>query len=689
MSADTELTRARGLLAARRFPEAAEVCRAGLAAQPGEPELLTVLALCDQAEGRSDQAREHLQAAIAADDQHLASRFHLARLLAGQGQHVEADELFGQCLALDPNHAPARTLRARLARVSGDHERAISELKTALRADPEHRPALTTLADLLVDSGQIEAAHDIASRALGIDPDHPSVQLCMARVLAAQGRQDFAAQCLANAIKAAPHDPEPHLARVALLQASGRDEDALAALDEAAAAGHSAIGFTHARAQIERRRGRTDAAAALYASLVASVRAAPELILEAAEFALASGRLKDAAALIQRPSVQDRPEATLLAARLAEAEGDDEQARSLAMGLVSASTERVAVAARQLVARVALAAGDLAAADQALTPLSEADNASPEIVWLASRIRAEQGDVDGAVGLLEGLLARGDLESEIRERSRVRLAVILDRAGRIDAAARQLPESGWRPPFLGQASAVDDAGASIRKALTPWRWDTQAPGDGRPRPVFVGGWPGSGRELLLAALNASSQAGLLPADDFAARRGIIGLPAGSERVASLDDGSAHLIRRKYLRRSDAAGERLRVVVESGVVEAADWPLLARIFPGAAVLCPRAPDEDLMLHWRFQGFGQRADMLAGWRRDCALQDELSDVLPLNVILFELEELLADPESAVQRLCEGLELEPEPAMRAAPRELRQDLGLHPLGHWRHYSQRMRHE
>lgn len=682
MSTDTELTQARGLLAAQRFDEAAASCRAGLAEQPDEPDLLTILALCEQAGGRLDAAREHLEAAISADQQHLPSRFHLARLLAGQGRHDEADNLFADCLALDPNHAPARTLRARLASAGGDRQRALSELRTALRADPDHRPALTSLAELLVDEGQVDAAHEMASRALALDPDHPSVQLCMARVLVAQNHHDFAIQCLGNAVDKAPADPRPRLALIRLLDSLGREDEAIEALEAAAAQGHSGAEFVHARARIERRRGRVDEAATLYAALVSSVKADPELILEAAEFALANGRLGDAAGLIRRSSVLGRSETGLLKARLAAAEGDEEQARTQAMALVDDDNERIAGAARQWLARLALARADHKEADQLLAPLCRKADAAPDLIWLAAQAREALGDVDGAVEWLEGLVQRSDLPAETGEHSRARLAAILDRSGRYKEAAGHLPEDGWQPPFLGQSRSADPIAAQVRQRLTPWPGGQKVPDDGRPKPVFLSGWPGCGRELLLAALSATHRARLLPASDYPARRSLIGLPAGIEQVVSLDDGSARLIRRKYLRRIEGADERTRVVVETGLAEAPDWPLLARIFPGSTVLCPRAPDNDLLLHWRFQGFRERSRMLDAWRKDCTLQDELVSALPLREIYFDLAELLDAPELAIERLCVGLELETVPAMLDALRQRSEALGFRPLGHWRHY-------
>ncbi|MEE4331433.1 MAG: tetratricopeptide repeat protein [Wenzhouxiangella sp.] len=682
MSPDALLNEARGLLAGRRFDQAAEVCRAGLSEQPAEPDLLTILALCEQAQGQGEIAADHLGKAVAADDQHLPSRFHLARLLASQGQNAEADDLFAECLALDPNHAPARTLRARLAGAAGDRQRAIAELKTALRADPDHRPALTSLAELLVEDGQTDLAHEIASRALAIDPDHPSVQLCMARVLVAREHHDFAIQCLNNAVEKVPADPRPRLALVELLDSLGREQEALVALDAAASDGVTHPSLTRLRARIARRQGRNDEAAALYASLLASVKADPDLILEAAEFALATGRPGDAAGLIRRSSVQGRPETRLLAARLAEAEGDAERARSEAGALIDAADQSVAAAARKLLARLALATGDLDEADALLSSMIRAGEPEPDIVWLAARVREDRGQIDGAIDMLQALLDRSGLDDAVRDSTRGRLAALLDQAGRYEAAAAQLPERGWQAPFLGQSRSAGPIAAQVRQRLTPWRWDQEPPNDGRPLPVFVSGWPGSGRELLLAALAESSRARLQPVDEYPARRSIIGLPASIEAVVSLDDGTARVIRRKCLRPAGGAGEGIRVLVETGLSEAPDWPMLARIFPGAVLLCPRASDEDLMLHWRFQGFRDRSRMLDAWHEDCRLQDELAGALPLRVAFFDLAELLDAPELALNRLCDALGLASEPAMLEAIEQQPRTLGFRPIGHWRQY-------
>ncbi|MFP3670721.1 hypothetical protein SB717_37180, partial [Priestia sp. SIMBA_032] len=71
------------------------------------------------------------------------------------------------------------------------------------------------------------------------------------------------------------------------------------------------------------------------------------------------------------------------------------------------------------------------------------------------------------------------------------LARALDRAGRHDAAGEHLAHSGWFvPPIMRRRDReMPEALYQALESLDTEGWDTQAPDDERPRPVFVLGWP--------------------------------------------------------------------------------------------------------------------------------------------------------------------------------------------------------
>jgi tetratricopeptide (TPR) repeat protein len=690
MAAQPQLIdQARSLLSRQRYDQAADACIQGLADTPNDPELLTLLALCDEARGDLPAALKSLQTAVGSGQSHLGSCFHLGRLLAARGEAQQAREMFDYVLGLNPNHAPARTLLARLDYLAGNRTAALTGLKTALKADPRHIPALTTLADLLLEEGELEQAHEQASRALRIKPESVAVQMSGARVFQARGLDSFARQCLENAIQSAPRDPMPHLALARLLQKEGRHQQAVQSLEAAAGLGYSGPDLSLAQARSLRRTGRLEEAGQLYEALLKHPQATPELILEVAEFCIEAGDSAYARELLDHPDVLGRNGRDLLQARLFVQEGDPAAAMSLAASLHLSEEPSTAIGARMLSTRLALAANDPVAARDALEPLLQDGRATPAMVWLSAQISQTGGAPDEAIVMLSELLEREGLSDDDRARTHAMLIEVHDRAERFAEASRHFPGAAWRAPFLGYQAPVADEqpqeGSEQWTSIQPWRWETEGPDDGRKQPLFLGGWPGSGRELLLAALSASASVRSLTPSNWPQRRQELGLPANAEMVGKLDQADARLTRRRILRRLADGVSTTALPIEHGPLVAADMPMLARIFPGTTVVMPRADEADLKMHWRLNGYRDIEQMLKAWQREVALAGHLRAFLPLNFVDVDLAELFASPLGMLRQVCEQLDVELMPAMVQAMDEARVEFGYRAPGHWKNYVDR----
>jgi tetratricopeptide (TPR) repeat protein len=676
------IRQAQGLLAHGHFNDAADLCIHGLADTPNNPEFLVILALCDEARGDAAGAIERLQAAVAADGRHQASHFQLGRLEAARGNHQRAGELFDHCLSLNPNHVAARTLKARLIAVAGDRKGAIAELKSALRADPRHLPTLTTMADLLLEEGQVEQASEQASRALRLNPNSAAVQMCMARVLMAQGHPAFAQQCLDNAIKTAPTDPAPLLALAALFQRQGQHPQAMEALGRAGKLGYNGPDRILAEARSLRQMGRLIDALQRYEVLVEPDDAPADLVLEAAECCL-DGRYPDVAKeLLARPTVAGQVRAELLNARVAEETGDLALAAERAASLHQSENAAVMMSARMLSTRLALQANDAEAAQGFLQPLLGRGDAAPSVVWMAAEIAQSREQHDQAIEWLTQLLEREGLDEGNKARTHNMLVQVLDRAERHSEAADHFKAAAWKTPFVGYGLADEASEAPKLDAIDPWQWDVEMPDDGRAQPILLTGWPGSGRELLFAALASSSQVGVLPPASWRVRRGELGLPARAEVVASLAESEARMQRRRFLRQLSELAGRHQALLEGGHVVADDLAMLARIFPGTTLIVPSADQADLEIYWRLSGFRDLPAMQAAWKRDQALLQRLGKLLPLKRVEVSLAEMFEQPVATLKALCQTLGLDAEPAMLEAMDRARLEFGYRAPGHWQNY-------
>ncbi len=676
MTANAALvSQVRELLAESRYDQASELCIEALRQAPAEPTLLMLLALADEGRGDLAGARARLEAALDADPQHVESRYQLGRLQLVAGEIEPARELFRSCLAQNPNHAPSYTALARLDHAEGRVDQAIEGLRTALRADEDHVPALTSLAMLLLEQGDYEAANGHASHALKLAPDSPASQLTMGQVLLAQGYLSFAEQCLANAAARDPDNPRVHLAMALLLQRLERHRDALRALQAAERLGHTGPALKRARAQSLARLGR-----------FAEARAALEALLQQSggDTALLIALIDVLAALGDEPALlalrgrigADYPglEHWLEACR---ASLSGQPARALEW--LEAGRDK---ADQALAARVPLFAAELLLhlgrgreVTAWIEPLLRPAAQDAALSWQIASLARSAGNRSLAVAVLETLEKTEGLNDDARARTAVMLADLHDQDGRFEEAAARFPAAAWQAPYVGGLANPDKPEQLDFDRLLPWRWTNEAFSAGRP--VFILGWPCSGRDLLLVAL---AQAGLpaLPLADWPLRRSQLGLPGDVDDLEQLDDSRRHIARRRYLR---AVGGRVDVV-EPAAVLARDLALLARVFPGATVIRPRAEEDYLALQWRLAGYRQVPTMRKLWRHEQGLLDQLTPGLPLRLVDVHLADLLAAPDDTLQSLCAGLGLAWQDRVATTVQAMMEERGYRPPAHWRLY-------
>ncbi len=682
MSNDQALIeRASRLFSAGRYAEAEGLYQQMLEAEPGNHQVLMLLGLCRRGQGDLPGAMEWLDRAASHGDDNPECHFYRGRVLMESGKPEASREALSSCLALNPNHAPARTLDGYIAFVSGQAEQAVEILRTALRAGPKYAPAMSTLALALLALGRVDEAHDAAGRAVKIAPDDAGAQSALGRVFMAQGHHAFAEQALANALKKHPQNPELKAGLAAARAALGRHAEAITLYREALSAGYGGAALARDLATSLAATGQNEAARQLLGQVMARQPDDHQSALQLAEYHLLAGDVVSAAGLLDKLP-EDDVSARLLRARVAEADYRTEEVMQLIRGLDGHDDPAVRRQARILAGRVALVDRDLPAAREALEPLIQDDPPDPAAAMQLYQVAEACGETAAGCQVLEDLLSRGQLSQDQKGRVHELLAGLFDRRENHAQAAGHLQGGGWRPaPVLEQA-----ASDAADRARAPWltteelEWPDEDIEDAQPDPVIVLGWPGSGRELLLPALAAHDLLPMLDPNRVAARVEALGLPLSPEEAAQSGSPRLRAGRRRFMRGLGA--EHIGLVLEPGWWDSLAVAGLARFFPGARVIVMSAAPADLELHWRFSGLRNVATLLEAWEKERALFNHLRERLPLEFNFVSRKQLLAEPDQAIESLCDWLGLTPIPAMRQAFDLERERQALRPDGHWKHY-------
>jgi tetratricopeptide (TPR) repeat protein len=183
--ATTAWVRTRALIDARRYAEAAEAARTGLAADPSHAglTLLRAIALCEARE--LDDALACADRAIALQPNHPLAHRTRGWILHRLGRDAEATDQLGRALTLDPHDAEthvmraeallARTPRSPLARRRRDQlvTEAHSHAAEATRLEPNSPGGYLVHSKARISANDAVGAEQWARHALSIQPDHP------------------------------------------------------------------------------------------------------------------------------------------------------------------------------------------------------------------------------------------------------------------------------------------------------------------------------------------------------------------------------------------------------------------------------------------------------------------------------------------------------------------------------------
>ncbi|GAB4167441.1 MAG: hypothetical protein Kow0020_00320 [Wenzhouxiangellaceae bacterium] len=630
---------------------------------------LLLLALCHQQRGALDSARSLLERTLKLADSQAAPHYYLGRLELQCGAPDRAREQFAQAVRVDPNLVDARVELARLAEAEGDLTAAIREYRTALRARAEHVPALTGLAAALLAKGDPDEAERHAALAVRITPADPDAQAVMGRIFAVKGHDGFAAQCFANALKARPDHRQALLGMARLKAAQGELDGALEHYHRLVRAHGMDLPLGLEIAQVLLRLGDHDQARRLLKQLLDRDPGFAEAAVLLVELLLHSDQ-PEAALEVLEGVHDDAPLLTLARARTLRALGRSDEA----VGLLESMIEDGGLDTR-IAEAVACELADLR---------SERDPDAPET----------------ALALLDG---RTGVEAQLTA------SMIEERAGRLEAARQRIDaldddaagdarrrviaaRRAWLADRTGDADVAWQAWRQARRALSPHRhrldtadreWTRRwlevelpqtlpAAGEEAPTVVVVGGWAGSGREIVLSALRRQPGLVLMDPERAVQRRDALGVPDHPAEVLGWRAEQRRLARRRFLRGTEAASQGVLLL------DADWWPAgrlasLLALFPEVRVLAPEIEWHDQLVQWLAYGFRDLPALAAEWREDRALTARLKTLAGEHWLTWARDRIVVAPDHSVAELIRELGLEPDPrALDAALRHARR----HPL-------------
>jgi tetratricopeptide (TPR) repeat protein len=594
--------------------------------------------------GRLDRAEALYRKILASDLDH-PDALHLLGVVAYQrGQIASALALIERALpalaALPEAHLNYGNALGDVGRI----DEAAACYRRAIDLDPDYGMAHNNLARLLAERSQYEPALDSARRAVALLPDFAGAQINLATALLGLERHAEAEAPLRRALATSPDRGETHRDLGWALTRLLRFDEALAchrraiALKPGDPAGHYALSMTLQLAGDP---------AASEASLRQTLSLAPDFAK--AWHALGSvlrtmGRFDEALDCFRRALEldPDLPEAHRSLATTGEQAGDEEQLRRLQTVLASperSGLDRVAAG---------FALGGL------LDNADRYDDAFPTFAQanaLYRQYRAEAGerfDADALRRETDGLIGLGS------------------------------------PEFFSRVGA----------------W-----GNSSELPVFIVGMPRSGTTLIEQIAASHSQVfGAGERREIGAIATALTAHDNDRPVEAWDPLFARAQADRHVAGLQALGGASVRVIDKMPDNVFTLWLIAALFPSARVILSQRDLRDTALSCYFHRFTD-GHPFAYDLADCGhraleverLATHWLRVLPLEMLVVDYEELVADPEGESRRLIEflGLDWEPacldfhktqRPVFTASSWQVRQPMFTRSIGRWRHYERHL---
>lgn len=631
-----------------------------LAEEPENHEVLFMMSMCRQRQENIPAASELLERALLLNPTQAMYHYAMGGLYLRQQAVAQAEGAYVRAAQLNPNYAEAHVGAGYVQLIQQKFSAAEAAFRAALRANPRVPGAHGHLGVTLLALDRVEDALGVLREGAELYPNDAYTQTHLGRAFQRAQLPAFAAQCFRNALKSNGKEPALWLWLGQSLVAAGQDEEAVEALRQCLEHGGESAEALFQLGQLYLRHGQAQGALNL---LLRVVRLQPQALaprLAVARACRALGRYEEAQDILQ--VVSEDNQARKLLTRLAL---DQDQVAEARGHLAALSLAGVDDSDTQLLrAESAIQQEDWQQAEQQLAPLLAAQPAPPSAHLLAAQAAYFQQQPDVARAQLDAVPAelQARLGADYQD-WRVRVLHQQGQVGEAWALARSQPTAQSSmlsalqaaPPSDQSAPSAGEIAASFNRD-TIWSWPVRGPEDDQADPILVYGWPGSGREALLAALSTFTSVSVLRdrLDGQSERGEAIGWPRGGAALSQLSDAEIRLRRKRYWRelRRLLPHWQQQPVVDSLYFSAAALPTLYRLFPTARVVVIQREETALQMDWALSAYTALPEMAAAYRQEQALLQQALEQLPLQWITLDYAALHDYGADTLQALTQHL-------------------------------------
>jgi putative PEP-CTERM system TPR-repeat lipoprotein len=393
-----------GYLRLERTDQALAAFDAALPATARPDAVQTGRAVALLALGRPAEAREALEAALAADAAAEDAAVMLGMMHLERRRHREALDLAEALAAAVPDSPLAQNLAGGALFGLGRTDAARERFRRALALRPEFFPAHANLARLDVRDGNPELAVERFLGILEADPAEARAMLALSRLAERRGDPEAAIAWLEQYLARVDEAPEQQLRLVDLLLAVGEADMAMNRAIELRRRDSDRYAFREAEARALAAAGREAEAVDAFRVVSEFVAERPAEFSRLADLQLALDDVEGARLSLDRAVAADAgyAPAQALRARLEMDQGNADRALEIARALQGDAPG--SPVGDLLVGDILMIAGDAAgAADAFAAAMEKAPNT--ELAWRLYRARRDAGEQDPALAGLEAWAA--------------------------------------------------------------------------------------------------------------------------------------------------------------------------------------------------------------------------------------------------------------------------------------------
>ncbi len=645
--------------------------------EPGNDQVLYMMSLCRQKQGRWQDAIDHLNQAIDNFPDNALYHYAIGGLYMRIGDPVRAVQGYSKASELKPNEPRSRIGIGYALLSNNQLDEARQELMAAVRAaddQPEVKAtAMAHLGVVALAQNQTDEALNQLQNAAELNPEDVYIQTHLGRAFMASGQAGFAVQCFQNAQNMNDsryqHEPLLLLWLGQALEQTGDLTGAMNAWRELLQRGieHPELLYHMARVYMQG----------------VHPQQALNLLLRAKKIAPDAAQVRHLLATAYQQTGQ-----TEAARRELESLPDNDRTGKrqltrfyLSQARYSEATELTQQLIRDaedpdllLAAQVAVTRHDSEQAHQYLNQLDQVAQTSIPGTWLRALAYAGS-DTEQAEKHLHQLQAKSDLPADIQT-SAIRLqARLLNDQGKYAEALECLsPLSTRRSGTLSIIAESDPQNGIVAEEQLFDRdqilsWPPKAPGRARVSPVFVLGWPGSGRGQLIQALSLHPDISVArdrvqqaneDSNRYANnldRRTLITWPRHPALLGTVSETDWLQLRNQYRKQliSTLSDEPRELIIDSMEFPVAGLIAIQRFYPDATIINLQANLDDLQLSWHWSGYQDIPAMREAYLSEQAQLKQARSALELAWVDIDASELMKSPKEALKPLMEHFHLD----------------------------------